>query len=117
MTAVSRLIGLVFQRREAGNLVMIVAFAIVVGLLDTLRIVMLAVPLILIASMGEMMVIVARHVDLSIGSILGFSAIVAGMIFRDHPGLPIIVGVLAAVAVGGALGLINGLIVTLFKLP
>ena len=54
---------------------------------------LLAIPLILVAAMGQMMVIVARHVDLSIGSILGFSAIVAGMIFRDRPDLPIIVGI------------------------
>ena len=38
--------------------------------IDTLGIVLLAVPLILIAAMGQMMVIVARHIDLSIGSML-----------------------------------------------
>jgi rhamnose transport system permease protein len=124
MKALSNLVGLLFQRREAGNFVMIVLFAIVIGSiqprflsLETLRIVMLAIPLIMIAAMGQMMVIVARHVDLSMGSILGFSAIVAGMVYRDLPGLPIIVGVVAAVAVGGCLGLVNGIIVTLFGLP
>jgi rhamnose transport system permease protein len=124
MTALGNAIGLLFRRREAGNLVMIVAFAVVVGLiqprflsLDTLRSVMLAVTLILIGAMGQMMVIIARHVDLSMGSILGFSAIVAGMLYRDVPGIPIIAGVIAAIAVGAALGLVNGIIVTLFKLP
>ncbi|MFT4132640.1 ABC transporter permease [Labrys sp. (in: a-proteobacteria)] len=112
------------RRREAGIVVMIALFAIIVGLIqprflsaETLRIVLLAVPLIMVAAMGEMMVLVARHVDLSIGSILGFSAIVAGMLWRDHPELPVMVGVVAAIAVGGALGLINGLVVTLFRLP
>ncbi|PRH88432.1 ABC transporter permease [Labrys okinawensis] len=113
-----------FRRREAGIVVMIALFAVVVGLIqprflstETLRIVLLAVPLIMVAAMGEMMVLVARHVDLSIGSILGFSAIVAGMLWRDHPELPVIVGVGAAIAVGAALGLVNGLVVTVFKLP
>lgn len=112
------------RRREAGIVVMIALFALVVGLIqprflsaETLRIVLLAVPLIMVAAMGEMMVLVARHVDLSIGSILGFSAIVAGMLWRDHPELPVIVGVAAAIAVGAALGLVNGLVVTIFKLP
>ncbi|MDZ5450291.1 ABC transporter permease [Labrys sp. ZIDIC5] len=112
------------RRREAGIVVMIALFAIIVGLIqprflstETLRIVLLAVPLIMVAAMGEMMVLVARHVDLSIGSILGFSAIVAGMLWRDHPELPIMVGVIAAIAVGAALGLLNGLMVTLFRLP
>ncbi len=76
---------------------MLVVLALVVGAIEprfltgqTARIVLLAIPLVLVAAMGEMMVIVARHVDLSIGSMLGFSAIVAGMIFRDHPNLPLI---------------------------
>lgn len=114
----------ILRRREAGIVVMILIFAAVVGILqprfitgETLRIVLLAVPLIMVAAMGEMMVIVARHVDLSIGSILGFSAIVAGMIWRDHPDLPIIIGVVAAIAMGCVLGLVNGLVVTIFKLP
>src|ERR1700710_2530976 len=91
-------------RREAGILVMIVLFALAVGAiqprflsLETLRIVMLAIPLILIAAMGQMTVIVARHVDLSIGSILGFSSIVAGMMFRDLPGWPTLVGVVLGI--------------------
>jgi rhamnose transport system permease protein len=124
MTTLSNAIGLLLRRREAGNFVMIILFAIVVGLieprflsLDTLRSVMLAVTLIMIGAMGQMMVLIARHVDLSMGSTLGFSAIVAGMIYRDVPGVPIIVGVIAAIAVGAALGLLNGVIVTLFKLP
>lgn len=112
------------QRREAGLVVMIILVAVVVGLiaprfvsLQTVRIVALAIPLILVAAMGQMMVIVARHVDLSIGAILGFSAIVAGMIFRDAPELPMIVGILAGIGCGAALGLLNGLVVTLFNLP
>jgi rhamnose transport system permease protein len=117
-------LAILLRRREAGILVMIALFCLVVGGIqprflsaETLRIVMLAIPLILIAAMGQMMVIVARHVDLSIGSVLGFAAIVAGMIFRDRPDWPILVGVLAAIAVGGGLGLLNGILVTLFRLP
>jgi rhamnose transport system permease protein len=78
---------------------------------------MLAVPLILIAAMGQMMVIIARHVDLSIGSVLGFSSIVAGMMFRDLPDWPIMAGVIVGIGLGAVLGLINGILVTLFKLP
>lgn len=103
---------------------MIVLLAVSVGLIqprflsiETLRIVMLAVPLILIAGMGQMMVIVARHVDLSIGSILGVSSIVAGMMFRDRPDWPIMAGVVVGIALGAALGLANGMLVTFFRLP
>jgi rhamnose transport system permease protein len=117
-------LGIAFRRREAGILVMIVLLAVVVGTiqprflsLETARIVLLAIPLILIAAMGQLMVIVARHVDLSIGSILGFSAILAGMMFRDLPDWPILVAVLAAILVGAGLGFINGFIVVALNLP
>ena len=112
------------RRREAGLVVMIALVALGVGAieprfltLETLRIVALAVPLILIAAMGQMMVLVGRHVDLSIGSTLAFSAIVAGMMFRDLPGVPIAVAVAVAIGLGAALGLVNGLLVVLFRLP
>lgn len=103
---------------------MLILFCLVVGAIeprfltfDTLRIVMLAVPLILIAGMGQMMVLLARHVDLSIGSVLGFSAIVAGMAFRDLPDMPWWIGFIIAMSVGAALGFVNGAVVTLFRLP
>lgn len=120
MTALTRLLA----AREAGIVVMLVLFYAVVGAIEprfltweTFRIVLLAIPLILVAAMGQMMVIVARHVDLSIGSILGFAAIAVGMIFRDVPDFPIWLGFLLAVAIGAGLGLVNGLVVTLFGLP
>ena len=72
-------------RREAGIFVMIVLFCLAVGLykpqfltLNSLRIILLLTPLIMIGAMGQMFVIVARHVDLSIGSMLGLSAMVLG---------------------------------------
>jgi rhamnose transport system permease protein len=120
MSAVLRIL----RAREAGIVVMLVVFCFAVGAieprfltLETARIVLLAIPLVMVAAMGEMMVIVARHVDLSIGSILGFSAIVAGMIFRDHPEWPLAVGFIAAILSGAGLGLFNGIVVTAFGLP
>lgn len=112
------------RAREAGIAVMLVLFTVVVGIIEpryltgeTLGIVLLSVPLILVAAIGQMMVLVARHVDLSIGSALGFSAIVAGMLFRDVPDFPLWAGFAAAIATGGLLGLFNGLVVTQFNLP
>jgi len=112
------------RAREAGIATVLILFSLVVGLMEprfwtgeTVGIVLLAVPLILVAAMGQMMVIVARHVDLSIGSMLGFAALVAGMIFRDHPQWPLFIGFVAAILTGAGLGLVNGLLVTCFKLP
>ena len=113
-----------FLRREAGILVMIVLFCLAVGLYkpqfltgQSLRIVLLLVPLIMIGAMAQMLVLVARHVDLSIGSMLGFSAMVVGLMYREYPDIHWLVGFPVAMATGAVLGFGNGLLVTLFKLP
>ena len=113
-----------FLRREAGIAVMIVLFCLAVGLvkpqfltLNSLRIILLLVPLILIGAMGQMLVIVARHVDLSIGSMLGFSAMVTGMMFKFYPDIWWPLGFVLSIGTGALLGLLNGVLVTLFRLP
>ncbi|MHA1554209.1 MAG: ABC transporter permease, partial [Alphaproteobacteria bacterium] len=110
--------------REMGLVVMIVLIVAVVGFykphflsLNSLRIVMLLVPLIMIVAMGQMMVLVARHVDLSVGSMLGFSAMVTGMMFRDLPDIWWPLGFAVSIGVGAALGLFNGALITIFRLP
>ena len=112
------------QRREAGILVMIVLFCLGVAIAkpqfltpNQLRIILLLVPLILIGAMGQMLVLLARHVDLSMGSILGFAAMVTGMMFKFYPEIWWPLGFFVAVGVGAALGLFNGVLVTLFRLP
>ena len=114
----------IFLRREAGIFVMIVLFCLAVGVarpqfltLDSLRIILLLVPLIMIGAMGQMLVIVARHVDLSIGSILGFSAMATGMMFKFYPEIWWPLGFVLSIGVGAMLGLLNGVLVTLFRLP
>ena len=111
-------------RREAGIFVMIVLFCLAVGLykpqfltLNSLRIILLLTPLILIGAMGQMLVLVARHVDLSIGSMLGFSAMVTGMMFKFMPEIWWPLGFVVAIGTGTILGLVNGILVTLFRLP
>jgi len=114
----------ILLRREAGILVMIVLFCLAVGAakpqfltLDSLRIILLLTPLIMIGAMGQMLVIVARHVDLSIGSMLGFSAMVTGMMFKFYPEIWWPIGFLVSIGIGAMLGLVNGVLVTLFRLP
>ena len=111
-------------RREAGIAVMIVLFCLAVGLYkpqfltgQSLQIILLLTPLIMIGAMAQMLVLVARHVDLSIGSMLGFSAMVTGIMYRDFPEMWWLLGFPIAIVTGAALGLVNGLLVTLFRLP
>jgi len=117
-------LGSIFFRRESGIMVMIILFCLAVGLykpqfltLSSLRIILLLTPLIMIGAMAQMLVLVARHVDLSIGSMLGFSAMVVGLMYREFPDIWWMVGFPVAILTGATLGLFNGLLVTIFKLP
>jgi rhamnose transport system permease protein len=114
----------ILLRREAGIFVAIIVLCIIVGLIkprflsfDNLRVMLLLVPLLMIASMGQMLVLVARHVDISVGSTLGFSAMVAGMMFKFLPFIPWWLGFPVAIGTGIVLGLVNGALVTVFRLP
>ena len=55
-------------------------------------------------------------IDLSVGSILGLSAIVLGMGWKDL-GLPLPVAMMLAVVVGGVCGAINGIVIIKSKMP
>ena len=73
--------------------------------------------ILLVLAAGQAVVIITRNVDLSVGSVLGFTAYLTGRLFLDFPGLPIVAVVAAGVAAGGLLGLINGLLVALGRVP
>ena len=61
-------------------------------------------------------VIVTGGIDLSVGSILGMSAILLG-VFWKNLGLPLPVAILLALAVGTLAGAVNGVIITRFRVP
>lgn len=69
-----------------------------------------------VLAIGATAVIVTGGIDLSVGSILGLSTMVLGWLSHDG-GVPLPVAMLAAVAVGAVAGLLNGLGVTVAKLP
>lgn len=84
---------------------------------NNLRSVMLFVPLIIVAAMGEMMVILTGNIDLSLGSILGFSGMTVGLLFIRIDNFPILPAFLLGTTIGLVLGLFNGLLVSKLKLP
>ncbi len=84
---------------------------------DGWRDTLLAPSILLLLAVGQMVVVVTRNVDLSVGSTLGITAYVTGKIFVANPDTPVVVVFLAGLAVGAVIGLLNGLLVTLFKVP
>jgi rhamnose transport system permease protein len=61
-------------------------------------------------------VIVTAGIDLSVGSILGLVAILLG-VFWQKLGLPLPIAMGLGVLVGGLAGLVNGIIITRFRVP
>jgi rhamnose transport system permease protein len=61
-------------------------------------------------------VIVSAGIDLSVGSILGLVAILLG-VFWQKLGLPLPVAMGLGVVIGGIAGLVNGIIITRFRVP
>jgi len=84
---------------------------------DGWRDLLLSPSLLLLVAIGQMVVIVTRNVDLSVGSTVGLSAYLTGRMFIDHPGIPIVAVFFIGLVFGALLGVLNGLLVTLFKVP
>jgi rhamnose transport system permease protein len=73
--------------------------------------------ILLLLAVGQAVVIITRNVDLSVGSVLALTAYLTGRLFIDVPGIPVVLVVLAGVAMGMLLGLVNGLLVAFGKVP
>ena len=73
--------------------------------------------ILIIVSCGQMMVVLTRSIDLSVGSVMGVSAISVGVIFRAHPEFPTILAPLIGIAIGAAVGALNGVLINVFRIP
>src|SRR5437762_2147850 len=70
---------------------------------------------VLVAAVGMTLVILCRHIDISIGSQFSVCGVVAGLLARA--GLPIPLVALGAVAAGGGMGALNGALIAGLGLP
>src|SRR5882724_10721994 len=66
-------------------------------------------------ALGMTIVIISGGIDLSVGSILGLSGLIGTMALEA--GCPIVLGVLAGIAVGMVCGFLNGLLITRLRIP
>jgi ribose/xylose/arabinose/galactoside ABC-type transport system permease subunit len=63
---------------------------------------------------GQTFVIILAEIDLSVGAVLGFSAVITAMVLQHHATA---IGVVVGLLVGAAAGLVNGLLVTKTRMP
>jgi rhamnose transport system permease protein len=85
--------------------------------LQNLRDVLLNVSIIGLLTAGMTIVMLMRHIDLSVASVVGVSAYAVGSLFVMFPHMPVIVAMLAGIGVGLVIGGLNGALVTFGRVP
>ncbi|MTV36217.1 ABC transporter permease [Duganella radicis] len=73
--------------------------------------------LLIMLALAQMLVIVTRGVDLSMASTLALSGMMSALLAARFPELPLVLVVLAALAIGLLLGLVNGYLIGYLDLP
>ncbi len=73
--------------------------------------------IIMLIAIGQALVVITRNIDLSVGSIVGFTAYLTGDLLVAQPDLHPVLVVLAAVAVGALFGAVNGVLVAYGRVP
>src|SRR5262245_17834111 len=71
---------------------------------------------IVIMALGMLLVIVAGHIDLSVGSVCGFIGAMAAVLMVEY-GWHFVPATLACIAVGAAIGGAQGWFIAFFKIP
>lgn len=84
--------------------------------IPNLRNILLQVGVVGMIAIGQTFVIIAGGIDLSVGSIIGLAGVAAGYVALN-PDTGAFLPVLAAVACGGAVGLVNGYLINRFSIP
>jgi len=84
---------------------------------DGWRDLLLTPAILVLLATGQAVVIITRNVDLSVGSTLALTAYLTGRLFVDNPGIPIVLVVVIGMLAGAGLGLINGLLIALGRVP
>jgi rhamnose transport system permease protein len=117
-----RLVDQVLRVRELALLFIIVALVIGTELGNHrflspqgVKDLLLNAAILVIVAAGQATVVITRNVDLSVGSTVGITAFAAGDYLRGN-GNPVI-AVLLAVALGAALGVVNGALVSFGRVP
>lgn len=107
-----------------GPMVMILAILLFMGVaeparyfrLSNLNLILLDAALYMPMAMAMTFVITQRGIDLSIGSIAALSSILMAFLVKQYA-FPMVIALPIAIALGALMGLINGLVITKFKVP
>jgi rhamnose transport system permease protein len=110
--------------RETSIFVFIILLIIGVSLrspyflnVENFRDIFLDISILSMVAIAQMMMLITRSIDLSVGSGIGLSAMAVGMFVSAHWGIPPVAAVLMGVGLGIVLGAFNGVVVTVGGVP
>src|SRR5690349_22700844 len=112
------------QLRELGLVFVIFAPVVFVGpQIDsyytgrTVTLISTGAAIMAVVAVGPTLAILTRNIDLSVGSIVGFTAYFVGTQIAKNNAMAPLLAVLMAIGLGAAMGLINGLLVSYGRVP
>ncbi len=118
------LVDFVLRARTFGIVGILALFVIVTTLIQpsflsasNIRFILSDATLYALLAIGQTFVVLTRNVDLSVGSVVGFSAYVSADMFQTHPGIAIPVVFAVGIGIGLACGLVTGLITAIGRVP
>ena len=118
-------LGRIARRREIGvtlAIVLVVTIATAVNpkflfTVSGFENLLLTPSILAVLAIAETFVVVTKNIDLSVSAVLGITAYATGLMFTQWHGAPSIVVIVLAVLLGAVLGVINGALVSIAKVP
>jgi rhamnose transport system permease protein len=118
------LIALLARFREVALIGFIVLLMVLISLrnpnfltITNFKDILLDISILAMVALAQAMIIITRGIDLSVASMLGLTAMMVSFLLKAYPETPIILIVVLGMALGSVLGSLNGLIITVGRVP
>ncbi|MCW9132175.1 sugar ABC transporter permease [Bacillus paramycoides] len=112
----------VFKMHVTSIIILLLLYIAFVGVMNpsfvqfsSLSLIMKSSVILVILAIGQSFVLFTKNIDVSVGSSMGLSAAVCGMLLTD--GYSTFISIFAAIILGALIGLVNGIGVTKFRVP
>ncbi|MFI5842446.1 ABC transporter permease [Catenuloplanes sp. NPDC051500] len=119
-----RSLGYVFRQREMG---IVLALAILVAYTainqsrflssQSITDILLNTAILAVLASGMAVVVITRHIDLSVGSVLGLSAFTVATVMQNNQDLPVVAALALGLLIGAVAGVVNGALVHFGNVP
>jgi rhamnose transport system permease protein len=110
--------------REISVLGFLIVFSLVISLinpvfisLDNIYDIALDTAILAIVAVGQMMVILTRGIDISVGAGIGLSGMIVALIIKDTANFNPLLAILIGMIIGAAMGALNGVLIVKGNIP